>query len=442
MDEVALNARVLFFCIGLSVLTGVLFGILPALRLSRIDPQEALRAGSDRLTDARGSVRLRGVLVGLEVALSAVLLIVAGLLTTSFFRLANVDKGFALDQLGTVNLRLPGSKYPNVERRVDFYDRLLARVETLPGVRSAALTSRLPLQGEGNVDIILLPGDDRPPLERPLANVRFISADYFDALDIRFERGRTFEERDRAARVAILSKRLAETLWPGMDSIGRGFFLDDGSDRPHLVVGVTADTRSFGLGRKPGALAYFPYWEQGNTQADLIIRSSQGPSLAPALRAAVWEVDAEMPVPQMKPMDEVLSESIGRQRFQSWLASAFAIVALVLASVGIYGVISQAVNTRVQEIGLRMALGAARSDILSLVVKQGMLPSIVGILVGTAGAMMASRVLSSLLFGVSPTDAATFAGVPSILLVVALLACYIPARRATRVDPMVALRDE
>ncbi len=254
--------------------------------------------------------------------------------------------------------------------------------------------------------------------------------------------GRAFEEMDRDRDVAIVSATLAERLWPGEEALGRTFYEDDDSAEPWVVVGVAADIRGLHLDSGPGSMVYVPYWASPNSQSALIVRGGADAGLGGTLRSAVWNVDPLLPVPEVRPMEQLLIESTNRQRLQSTLASAFAVVALFLASLGIYGVISQTVAGRTREIGLRMALGADRRSIFSLMLGQGMIPSLIGAALGVAGAAASARVIASLLFGVEPTDVTTFASVIALLLAVAFLACYLPARRATRVDPLVALRYE
>ena len=442
IDEIGLDGQILAFGLMLTAATGVLFGALPAWRLTRIDPQSALQAAGARTTEGRRTSRLRGALVSLEVGLSAVLLITAGLLTTSFFRLIGVETGFVIDNAHSIELFLPFGTYGDSESRVAFYDRLLQEVGAIPGIESVAVTSHLPLMGETNVSIVSIEGETRPLLERPLANYRYISPDYFRTLSIPVTAGRAFEERDRDRDVAIVSATLAERLWPGEEALGRTFYEDDDSAEPWVIVGVAADIRGLHLDSGPGSMVYVPYWASPNSQSGVIVRGGADAGLGETLRAAVWNVDPLLPVPEVRPMEQLLIESTNRQRFQSTLASAFALVALFLASLGIYGVISQTVAGRTREIGLRMALGADRGSIFSLMLGQGMVPTLIGAALGVAGAAASARVIASLLFGVEPTDVTTFASVIALLLAVAFLACYLPARRATRVDPLVALRYE
>ena len=442
VDEIGLDGRILGFGFALSVATGVLFGTLPAWRLTRIDPLGVLQAAGARTTESRRASRLRGALVSLEVGLSALLLITAGLLTTSFFRLIGVDTGFVVDNARSIELFLPFGAYGDSEARAGFYDRLIEEIGGIPGIESVAITSHLPLMGETNVSIVSVEGETRPLLERPLANYRYISPDYFQTLSIPLTSGRAFVQADRERDVVIVSAELAGKLWPGEEALGRRFYEDDDAAEPWTVIGVAADIRGLNLESGPGSMVYVPYWAAANSESAVIVRGGAETGLTEALRSAVWSVDPLLPVPEVRPMERLLVESTNRQRFQSTLASGFALVALFLASLGIYGVISQSVAGRTQEIGLRMALGADRRNILSLMVGQGMIPTLIGTAVGVLAAAASARVIASLLFGVEPTDPATFAGVIALLLSVAFLACYLPARRATRVDPLVALRYE
>ena len=440
MNEVRLDGRTLAFALAVSTLTGLLFGVLPALRMTRIAPQEVLKAGGRTATEGIRGTRLRGMLVSLEVALSAVLLIVAGLLISSFVRLMNVDKGLQADRLLTVNLTVPNTKYDKDPPRAAFYQRVLAGVEELPGVQSAALISALPLQGETWVDIIWLPGDTRPLFERLTANMRFISPNYFKTAGIPMRHGRSFEERDRGRNVAVISERTAERLWSGQNPVGKSFY--HGDERLHEAIGVAGDVRTT-LQQGPVVTVYLPYWKQPPYSASLLVRTAMDPgSVARAVRSAIWKVDPEIPVPQMKTMNEVISEAAAPRRFQMLLVLLFAGSALLLASLGIYGVVSYTVAQRTNEIGIHVALGARAAEVYRMVLRQGLMPVVWGLTAGVGGALVISRMLTSLLFEVSPADPLTISTVVVALAAVAAFASSVPALRAARVDPMTALRYE
>ena len=325
-------------------------------------------------------------------------------------------------------------------RCAKFFLQVLAGVEALPGVRSAGLNSAMPLQGETWVDIIWLPGDTRPVFERLTANIRFISPGYFKTLDIPVRAGRTFEDRDRNKDVAVIAQRTADKLWPGQDPIGKRFYRGD--ERLREVIGVVGDIRT-SLQQGPVVTVYRPYWEETPNQASLLVRTSMDPrAIAAAVRREVWKIDSEIPVARMRTMEEVISEAAAPRRFQMLLVLLFAGSALLLASLGIYGVVSYTVAQRTNEIGIRVALGARAADVYRMVLRQGLTPVVLGLIAGVAGALALGRLLSSLLFEVSPADPFTIGTVVVALMAVAAFACTVPALRATRVDPITALRYE
>jgi putative ABC transport system permease protein len=443
LDEVALDARVLWFALGISTLTGLLFGMLPAWKLARTDPHDALKAGSRRTTEGGRGLRLREGLIGLEVALSAVLLIVAGLLMSSFVRLTGVNKGFDTERVAGVDLALPLAKYTQREKRQRFFDDALARVRELPGVVSAGLITSMPLNGENNVNMLTVEGDPKPIIERPIANYRYISPEYFRTIGIPLRRGRLPAENDRGRNVALLSERAARRLWQQDNPIGKRIHMGDESNPVAEVIGVVADIRATTLQSDPVLMAYFPYWQRPPVSASVVVRTAGDPrAMASGLRAKIWSVDPEVPVPELLTMERLVSDSVSQRRFQMTLVLAFAGAALLLASLGIYGVVSYSVARRTNEMGIRMALGARSGDLHRLVVIQGLKPVLLGLTAGVAGALALGRVLRSLLFEVSATDPVTIVGVVALLAAVAVAACVIPAVRATRVDPMVALRWE
>ena len=451
LESVTIDARVLVFTLGVTVLTALVFGALPAFHASRAKPGETLgEVGRDSSGGMSGRY-VRRVLVVAEVALAVVLLVGAGLLIRSFQRLRQVDPGFRTDNLLTMRVVLPGTKYRTSEQRRVFYDELLRRVDELPGVESAGIITFLPLSTSGlnfsfSVEGRAMPGD----MNLPLALYRVVSPDYFRTMDIPLQRGRVFDSRDTAESppVIVVNRRLAEEFWPGEDPTGKR--LKIGSvDSPNpwaVVAGVVADVRQSGLYGEQTFEIYVPYAQERRgfvAPRDLIVRTSgDASSLAGAVRQAVWAVDKDQPISDVRTMDQVLARVVSRERFQTLLLALFATLALALACVGLYGVISYAVVQRTHEIGVRMALGAQPGDVLRLVINQGMLLTLIGLAIGVVAAFAVTRVMTEMLFGVTPTDPLTFAGVPIVLGVIALLACYVPARRATKVDPLVALRYE
>ncbi len=440
LEEVRLDSHVMLFSLALTVLTGLLFGALPAWRLCTTGPQEALRAGSHKITDSRGGLRLRQALIGLEVGLSAALLIVAGLLTSSLVRLLEVDKGFDVNEVLTVDVRLAGNVYREDSVRERFFDRLLASAGAVPGVKAAGFITQLPTRGETWMDPISREGDNLRPEDRHVVNNRYASPGYFRAMNIAFRQGRAFDESDRGRGVAILSQKAARLLWPGVaNPVGRRFIGEDG--KPKTLVGVVTEVRAT-LNEEPPPMVYYPYWQRVPASVFLTVRAAGGAGSAAALRATLRRADANLPIPPIRSMQEVVDLSVAQRRFQLTLILAFAASALLVAALGIYGVVSYAVARRRNEIGIRMALGARRLQLLALVVGQGMTPVVFGLAAGVILAYFLGQTLRSLLFGVHPADPATIAAVASTLLAVGILACLIPAHRAASTDAIAALRME
>jgi putative ABC transport system permease protein len=440
LDEVTLDVRVLLFALGISLGTGLIFGALPAVRSARSAPFETLKSGSRSNTEGRGGLRVRNLLVSLEVGLSAALLVTAGLLMASFVRVMSVDKGFNVERVLAMNVSLLSTKYPKPAARTEFFDRVLEKARSMPGVQNSALVSALPMTGETWIDIVGTEHDIRPAVELPPTNVRFVSPGYFQALHVGLKDGRDFAERDRTNKVVIVSTGLAQRLWGKDGAIGRKL-QDNGSLLE--VVGVTPDFRSTSLDRDPVNMIYIPYWQRPQLGSAILVRSAMDPRLlAGSLRSAVWAIDGEVTVPQVRTLEEVLSVSVSQRRFQMLLVLLFAGAALALAAFGTYGVLSYTVTRRTSEMGIRMALGAARGDVLRMVLRQGMTPVIAGLAAGGLAAIAVGRYVESLLFQVSPRDPVAFGVSGAVLLAVSVAACLIPARRATRVNPIDALRFE
>jgi putative ABC transport system permease protein len=447
LDEVHVDARVLWFTVFVSMLTGILFGALPAWRVAHAEPQPALKAGAVTITEGRPARRLRESLIGFEVGLGTLLLIMAGLLTVSMIRLLGVDKGFTTEHVLAVDVSLPPQSYTKPEQKEAFYDNVLARVRALPGVSSAGWISRLPLEGQEQVDGINVPGRSTTGLQVPVANYRYVSLDYFKSMGVPLRQGRSIEQADRDRHVAVISESVAKKVWPGENPLGKQFH--PGEDQTPLteVIGVVADIRTVALDEPPLLMVYLPAGPAAHgwsgSHGSLVVRAAIEPAaLGAAVRGAIRNVDSGVPILHLRPMTEIVSESVGVRRFQMGLASLFAIFALLLAALGIYGVVGYSVARRRQELGIRMALGAQGSDLRNLVLLQGMSPVVMGWAAGVFGALAAGRVIRGLLFGVTAQDPLTIAGVTLVVLVTAALACYIPARRAMRTDPTVALRYE
>jgi putative ABC transport system permease protein len=447
--QISIDLKVLGFTFVVSLFTGLIFGLAPALQAARFNQTETLKEGGrDSATGSSGK-RLRGLLVMAEVAVSLVLLIGAGLLINSFLRLRNVDPGFRSNNLLTMRIVLPQPKYEQFERRSAFYTELIQRVQNIAGVKSAAVTTNLPLYRQGNSIGISIEGQPPPPPgQENIVVTRIISPGYFDTMSIPLVSGRALTDQDTATtpRVAVISETMARKYWPGQDPIGKR--IGTGRiQRPEdwtQVVGVVKDVRQFELTADPRPQMYLPYKQRGFFDLrDLVVKTEVDPAtLAATVRQTVWAIDKDQPVSNIRTMDEILLDSIARQRFSMLLLAIFAGVALVLAAVGIYGVMSYSVAQRTHEIGIRMALGAQTGAVLRLAVGYGLKLVVAGTVIGLIAAFALTRVMSTLLFGVTATDPATFTLISLLLIAVAALASYIPARRATKVDPIIALRYE
>jgi putative ABC transport system permease protein len=448
--EIAIDARVACFTLLISLLTGVVFGLIPALQVSKPDLNDALKE-SGRTTAGLRRNRLRSLLVVSEIAASLVLLAGAGLMIKSFAKLNHVDPGFNPDKLLTMGVTLLRSKYPEDAKVAAFYSQLLERVAAAPGVKSAGAITELPLSGSNTSDYFTIEG--RPAVakeEQPLTECRTITPHYFDAMEIPLLKGRDFTENDtkQTPNVAVINEAFARRHFAEEDPIGHRIKLQGQFRDPLLIVGVVGNVRDFGLDEQPTPEAYLPYLQNPLSETydrslTIVVRTKSDPgTIAGALRADLFSLDKSLPVQKLKPMSEYLRDSLSRRRFNMVLLSVFASVALLLAAVGIYGVISYGVAQRTHEIGIRVAIGAQARDILKLVIGQAMLLTLVGIAAGLASAFALTRLMESLLFGVSATDPLTFAMISVILTGVALGACFVPARRAMKVDPIVALRYE
>jgi putative ABC transport system permease protein len=442
---VGMDSRVLFFTLALSLLTGVLFGLAPALQTSKPDLNESLKEGGRTSADSRHN-HFRTLLVVSEVSLSLVLLIGAGLMLMSFSRLLQVSPGFNPDNVLTAGLSLPDTKYKEPGQWSAFYRQVLDKVNALPGIQSAGAITNLPF-GDGSMSLTFRRADGPPmlPSEQPATIFHANSPGYFQTMGIPLLKGRDFTEQDaeKAPPVLIINETMARLHFAGEDPVGKTMIIGYGEPVPRQIIGVVGDVKHAGLAKDLRAEAYGPYAQTPLPFTTLVVRStSDTASLLAAIRREVQAVDKDQPLANVKTMRERISNSIAQPRFYTLLLSVFATVALMLAAVGIYGVLSYSVTQRTREIGIRMALGADRSDIVKLVVRQGMTPAVIGVVIGLGAAFALTRLMASLLFAVSATDPLTFAAISLLLAAVALVACYIPARRATKVDPMVALRYE
>ena len=445
LAESRLDGRVLLFAIAVSLLTGVVFGLAPALQTARGSVYTHLKEGARSASASLGRQRLRQFLVAGEIALALVLLTGAGLLLRSFERLQQVELGFNSERVLTAKVGLYGVSYNQFSNYVRFFDRLLGDFASLPGVEAAGAISSAPFDGTNTSMYVRLEQDaGRDPESGTQTQWRVVGGDYFRAVQTPLLRGRMFDQQDDddAPRRTIISNELAQRLWPGEDPVGRSMLVGD-ARRPYQIIGVVGDVRGIQFDREPEPTMYFHYRQFGWRTMTLALRATGEPeSLAAAVRAKVAGVDAEQPVFELRSMREMVSQAAAEPRMNTGLLALFAMLALLLAAVGIYGVMSYAVEQRTNEIGLRMALGAQAADVFRLVVGQGLGVVGAGVAAGLLGAFAAARVLGSLLFETSSSDPLTFLVVVVVLTLVAVLSCYLPARRAMKVDPIQALRHE
>jgi putative ABC transport system permease protein len=442
LGQVAIDLRVLGFAAFATLATGLVFGMAPALSASRGLMAEALKNGGR--TGERGSrSRFRNSLVVVEVALALMLSCGAALLLRSVLRLQDVHPGFNPDGLLIASIDLPESGYAQPERRVEFYLRLIERLRAMPGIRAAGMSNQLPFNGASSSEGLLIEGAPPPrPSEIPLICRRVVDPGYFHAMQIPLKSGRIFDEHDRTAQapLALINETMARRYWPQKDPVGRRF-----GDGRHwtTVIGVVGDVHHMSLATPPDPEFYAPYWQMPVPAMTLVVRTPADPlRAAPAVRAALNELDKEQPVSKLAGYAQQVNHSIASRRLAVILLAVFAAVALALAAVGIYGVVSFSVARRTQEIGIRIALGAPPERVLAEVLLRAGLLALAGVALGTLGALALTRTLRSLLYGVSATDPATFVGVGVLLVAVTLAAAYIPARRAAAVDPIIALRQE
>jgi putative ABC transport system permease protein len=448
VKEVAIDGRVLAFTFAVSLLVGLVFGLVPGLQSSRPELNETLKEGGRSATGGAGRRRVRSLLVVTEVTLSLVLLVGAGLLLKSFFRLRAVNPGFNPQNVLTIQLDLNGPNYQKGSQLISFHDQLLDRVKALPGVEAAATASAVPIAPDAGFSRLAfaIEGQTPDPADSPVAFYNGVSPDYFRAMQIPVLRGRAFDERDvrGSLGVAVVNETLARRYFPDSDPVGRRVTLNDPKEEDWAtIVGVVKDTKPRELAGEPVAEMYMPYAQQPEPSMALMIRTAGRPdAVAAAVRREVLALDHDQPVYSVRTLPAVMSEAVATPRFRTFLLGAFAALALALAVVGIYGVMSYAVTRRTHEFGIRMALGAQGKDVLKLVVGHGMALALAGVLLGLAASFALTRLLAGLLYGVTPTDPLTFACVSLLLVAVALAACLIPALRAAKVDPMVALRYE
>ncbi|MCI0601787.1 ABC transporter permease [bacterium] len=452
--EVSVDFRVILFTLALSLLTAMIFGVAPAWQTTRVSLNDELKERVRGSVSGPRQSRARGFLVIFQIALSLVLLAGAGLLVKSFLRLQEVSPGFDADNVLALRLSLPKTTYSNRAAVTGFYEKLRPRLESLPGVESVGLVSTLPLSGVLARVPVTIEGRATPPDEAMMADFRIASAGYFEAMRIPLITGREFKEHDTAQTkpVALISQNFARRYWPNSSPIGAYLLIDDNDTgpRPVEIVGVMGDVKHASLDSDPSLHIYLPIhqfheddvvWMTRN-QYWLIRTAVEPMTLSSAVRREIQAVDRDVPSSNMRTMQQYMSASIAPRCFNAWLLTIFAVAALVLAATGLYGAISYGVAQRTHEIGIRMALGARRSDVLKLVIGQGMKLTFIGVPLGFVASLAVTRLIKNLLFGVSVTDPQTFIVIVLLLVFVALFACFVPARRASRVDPTVAIRYE
>jgi putative ABC transport system permease protein len=449
LNEIQMDWRVLAFTFVASVATGILFGLAPALQLSRTDVQEAIRETGRGASASLRQKRFRQALIVAEVALCVVLLAGAGLLFRSFLRLQSVQTGFVSQQVLTARLSPSGTNFTDDAAYVNFYNKAMERISAVPGVQDAGMINTLPLAKGPTLGLRVEGRPPETPDKWPSANYRAVSPNYFRAMSIPVVQGRTFTERDTdgAPRALMVNQELADRVFPDENAVGRRvtFGSVDENRQPIWweIVGVAANVRSLELREEPPSEVYFSHLQNPFAGMSLVIRSSVEPeSLSAAVRQVVAEVDKTVPVSNVQTMDHIVSESITQPRFNLFLLALFSTVAMLLSAAGIYGVTAYTVTQRTHEFGIRLALGAQVGDVLRMILRQGLAVIGVGLVIGLIAAFLLMRLLRSLLFGVGENDPLTFVAITVVLLLVALVACYIPARRATKVDPMIALRYE
>jgi predicted permease len=446
--QVGLDFTMLGFTFTVAILAGLISGLGPALRLSKSDISHALKVGGTGSGENSGSRRFRGALVISQTALTLVLLIGTGLLVKSFRALLSVDEGFDPKSVLTVEYMVPEDKYPEPSRQWAFHQQVVERIRALPGVIDASAVLVLPHTGDfGATPFVPLNGSAPPKVEEPLAQVNRVDPYYFRTMGIPLLSGRVFTAQDRIGTqpVVIVNQALADLYWPAQDPVGKSLHITD-TDTPDSamqIVGVVGNIKNYRLDEPTASQIYLSFPQVPSGFARLVVRTAGEPlDAATAVRQAVWSIDKDQPLWRVRTLESLLDREVGGSRFMMQIISCFSLVALLLAVVGIYGVLSYSVSQRTREIGVRMALGAQRGDILRLIVGQGAVLILPGIATGLLGALALTRFIKSLLFNVGPTDVFTYSAVSLLLALVALVACYLPARRATTVEPMIALRQD
>jgi predicted permease len=438
-----MDAPLVLFALGAALVSALLCGLLPAIRFVRSHPQQALRSESRTASESAGGKRVRRALVMGEVAASVTLVVLAGMFLLSLYRLLRVDRGFTAEHVIGAGVVLPDKQYGTPQSREAFYQRSLERLRQLPGVASAGVISVLPLEGDRWGDLISLPSDTRPRFSRPAASFRWVSSGYFETMQIPLVAGRFFTQQDLGKNVAVISQRAAQIAWHGQNPIGQLFRRGDPDDKPFQVIGVVGDVRAIDLSKQPPAMVYVPITYRSNETGSFVVRTTNDPAaMADPIRKAIWSIDGQVPVPEVRTMETIVDGSLAARNFQLRLLLAFAVCALVLAALGIYGVVAYSALQRTRELGIRIALGAQPAQIYRLILEDGITPVLLGAIAGIALAALAARAISELLYGVDGFNIGIAIGAAAILLLTGGLASLLPAMRATRIDPVQALRAE
>ena len=447
LRSVTVSLPVLGFTFVLTLLTGIVFGLVPALEAARFDLNDSLKEGGKNLGGGARSHRLRNLFVVMQVAMALVLLVGAGLFMKSLSRLRAVDPGFNASNLLTMRVSLPGRKYDNDQKVMNFFNQASEQLRALPGVQAVGAINTLPFAGPHSGTSLEVEGQPAlPPGQKLSTGICVTDANYFQAMQIPLKSGRLFTEQEakEMRHVVVVSETFARKNLPGQDPLGKRVTINMKDENvPTEIIGVVGDAKHLGLDIDSREMAYWPQPELVYTSMTFVVRTQGDPfNIAPGARNVIRNLDPEQPIGEVNTMEGLLATSVARSRFSATLLAVFSLVALVMAAVGIYGVMSYSVQQRTHEIGLRMALGAQQSDVLRLVIKQGVMLGLVGVAVGLVASFGLTRLIVSLLFEVPATDPRTFAAVASGLFLITLIACFIPARRAMRVDPLVALRYE
>jgi putative ABC transport system permease protein len=434
------------FAALVSIFASVLIALLPAWRIAKSELQDALRASGKAATGDRAATRTRGVLLALQVGLSVTLLVVTALLSVSFIRLMNVDRGFDADRVLAVGVSMPAARYVDDRARLAAYDRLLADVHALPGVQSATTSSMVPLAGEGQVNFVRVEGDTRPMREQPTANFRLIASAYFKTMGVSVVRGRAFTDAERDPNrpaPTLISASVAARLWPGQDAMGKRFSRGQPDEQNFEVVGIVADARTTSLEAAPPLMVYVPYWWRSRPTLTLLVRTAGDPlALMPGVRRVVRDIDPEIALGQARPLDQIVDAAFAARRYQVRLFVAFGVAALLIAMVGVYAVTAYGVSRRRREMNIRVALGAQASQVLSMIVRQASAPILAGVAAGAAGAIAIGGIVASLLFDVRARDPIVIAVVVALVAGVGVLACLLAARTSLSLNPSAALREE